>query len=124
MAYVRPIIRVRENSRRIVRGGLWDAVLGRTVIQATADEAFKVNVDFTDILDGATITAAVVADSATVSASVSSGVVILTCSAIGSASDVDLTVTFSDGRIQQEFLLLRDPFQWNRSDYGPVRVAQ
>ena len=124
MAYVRPIIRVRENSRRIIRGGLWDADLGRTVIQATADEAFKVNVDFTDILDGGTITAAVVADSATVSASVSSGVVTLTCSAIGSASDVDLTVTFSDGRIQQEFLLLRDPFQWNRSDYGPVRVAQ
>lgn len=124
MAYVRPIIRVRENSRRIIRGGLWDAVLGRTVIQATADEAFKINVDLTDILDGATITAAVVADSATVSASISSGVVILTCSAIGSASDVDLTVTFSDGRIQQEFLLLRDPFQWNRSDYGPVRVAQ
>ncbi len=122
MAYVRPIIRVRENSRRIVRGGLWDAELGRTVIQATADEAFKVNVDFTDILDSATITAAVEADSATVTAAVVSGVVTLTCSAIGSASDVDLTVTFSDGRIQQEFLRLRDPFIGVRDDYGAVTV--
>jgi hypothetical protein len=118
MAYVRPIIRIRENHRRIVRGGVWDAELGRTVIQATADETFKLNVDFTDVLDSATITAAVEADSATVTAAVSSGVVTLTCSAIGSASDVDLTVTFSDGRIQQEFIRLRDPFVGVRDDYG------
>lgn len=124
MAYVRPIVRVREGNRRIIRGGLWDAELGRTVIQATADEAFKISVNFTDILDGSTITAAVEADNATVSASVSAGVVTLTCSAIGSASDVDLTVTFSDGRIQQEFIRLRDPFQWNRDDYGPVMANQ
>lgn len=122
MAYVRPIVRVRENSRRIVRGGLWDAELGRTVIQATADETFKVNVDFTDLLDSATITAAVSADGATVTSAVSSGVVTLTCSAIGSAANVDLTVTFSDGRIQQEFLRLRDPQTGVRDDYGAVTV--
>ncbi len=122
MAYVRPIVRVRENNRRIVRGGVWDAELGRTVIQATADETFKVNVDFTDILDSGTLTAAVEADSATVTAAVSSGVVTLTCSAIGSASDVDLTVTFSDGRIQQEFLRLCDPSVFNTDDYGLARV--
>ena len=120
MAYVRPIVRVRENGRRIVRGGLWDAEQGRTVIQATSDETFKVNVDFTDILDGGSITAAVEAESATVTASVSSGVVTLTCSAVENVSNVDLTVTFSDGRIHQEFLRLRDPFQWSRDDYGPV----
>lgn len=123
MAYVRPIVRVRENARRIVRGGLWDAELGRTVIQATSDETFKINVDFTDLLDSATITAAVSADGATVTASVSSGVVTLTCSAIGSAADVDLTVTFSDARIQQEFLRLRDPFVGVRDDYGAVAVS-
>jgi hypothetical protein len=118
MAYVRPIIRVREGHRRVVRGGVWDAELGRTVIQATADETFKLNVDLTDILDSATITAAVEADGATVTSAVVAGVVTLTCSAIGSASDVDLTVTFSDGRIQQEFIRLRDPFIGSRDDYG------
>lgn len=118
MAYVRPIIRVRESNRRIVRGGVWDAEAGRTVLQATADETFKVNVDFTDILDSATITAAVTNDNATVLTSVASGVVTLTISDVGSSANIDLTVTFSDGRIQQEFLRVKDPFTGTRDDYG------
>lgn len=118
MAYVRPIVRVRENGRRIIRGGVWDSEQGRTVFQATSEETFKINVDFTDILDGSTITAAVESDGATVTSSVSSGVVILTCSAIASNADIDLTVTFSDGRIIQEFLRVKDPFVGTRDDYG------
>ena len=123
MAYVRPIIRVRESNRRIVRGGVWDAEAGRTVLQATADETFKVNVDFTDILDSATITAAVTADNATVSSSVASGVVTLTVSDVGSSANIDLTVTFSDVRIQQEFLRVKDPFSAVFDDYGASTVG-
>jgi hypothetical protein len=120
MAYVRPIVRVRENNRRIIRGGVWDCEQGRTVFQATSDEAFKVNVDFTDILAGGSLTATVESDGATVTSSVSSGVVTLTISAVSSNADIDLKATFSDGRIQQEFLRVKDPFVGVRDDYGPA----
>lgn len=122
MAYVRPIIRVRENARRIIRGGLWDAELGRSRFQATNTEVFKIDVNLTDLLDGGTITAAVEADNATVTASVSAGVVTLSVSAVSGAALIDLTVTFSDGRIQQEFLLVQDPSCWSHDDYGLVTV--
>ena len=118
MAYVRPIVRVRENGRRIIRSGVWDSEQGRTVFQATSEETFQIKVDFTDILDSGTITAAVESDGATVTSSVAAGVVTLTCSAISSNADVDLTVTFSDGRIQQEFLRVKDPFTGVKDDYG------
>jgi hypothetical protein len=122
MAYVRPRIRVRENNRRAVRGGIPDAESGRTVFQATRTEAFKVDVDFTDILDGATITAAVTSDGVTATAAVASGVVTLSISAIGNLGDVDLAVTFSDGRVQEEFLRFRDPFSIASDDYGAARI--
>jgi len=122
MAYVRPRIRVRENSRRIVRGGIWDAEAGRTVFQATRTEVFKVDVDFTDILDRATITATLTSDGVTATAAVSSGVVTLSISAIANLGDVDLKVTFSDGRIQEEFLRFRDPFAIASDDYGPIKI--
>ena len=123
MAYVRPLVRVRENNRRIIRGGIWDAPAGRSTFQATSDEALKIDVDFTDVLNSATITAAVTSDGVTASAAVSSGVVTLTISAATVPGDIDLTVTFDDGRISQEFLRVHDPSYYNRDDYGLVAVS-
>lgn len=123
MAYVRPVIRLRENCRRIVRGGIWDGQAGRTVFQKSSDEAYKINVDVTDLLDGATITAAVSADGITASSSVAAGVVTLTCSAVSNVGDIDLTVTFSDGRIQQEYLRVEDPSCAGTDDYGLTRAS-
>jgi len=123
MAYVRPRIRVRENNRRITRGGVWDAEAGRTTFQATSTEVFKLDVDFTDLLDSATLTAAVTTSGATATSSVSGGVVTLSVSAVISVGDIDLTVTFSDGRIQQEFIRITDPSCAQREDYG-LRVVQ
>lgn len=122
MAYVRPRIRLRENNRRIARGGIWDAEAGRTTFQATATEVFKIDVDFTDLLDGATITAAVTAEGATATSAVSGGVVTLSLSSLATVADVDVTVTYSDGRIQQEFLRISDPSAMWRDDYGLVSV--
>jgi len=122
MAYVRPIIRVRENNRFIDRGCYFDAEMGRHVLQATDLETLKVTLDYTDILDSATITVTTNANGLTVSSSVSGGVVTLTLSAVASAGDLDVTTTFSDGRIRQDFLRVKDPSGWARDDYGLVAV--
>jgi hypothetical protein len=122
MAYVKPIIRVRENNRYIDRGCFFDNQIGRHCLQATKDETFKVNLDYTDILDGATITAATASDGLTASSAVVAGVVTLTLSAVTCAGDLDVTTTFSDGRIRQDFLRVYDPFASFRDDYGPVRA--
>lgn len=122
MAYVRPIIRVRENDRHITRGCFYDAEIGRHRFQATNSETFKATLDFTDILDGATITVALAADGVTATSSVSTGVVTLTLSAVASTGDLDVTTTFSDGRIRQDFLRIYNPTAYNRDDYGLVKV--
>jgi hypothetical protein len=123
MAYVRPIVRVRENGRRIVRGGRWDYEAGRTVFQASRTEVFQVTVDFTDILDGATITVTLTSDGVTATSSVSAGVVTLSISSIGNMGDVDVKVVFSDGRTQEEFLRFRDPWGISIDDYGAQRTV-
>lgn len=122
MAYVKPIIRIRENDRLITRGCYEDKAIGRVVFQRSADETFKALLDYTDILDGATITVATSADGLTAASAVASGVVTLTLSAVASLGDLDVTTTFSDGRVRQDYLRIYDPFTWNRDDYGPVRV--
>lgn len=122
MAYVRPIIRIRENGGFIDRGCYLDRAIGRHILQATADEAFKVTLDYTDVLDSATITVATSADGLTASSSVSSGVVTLTLSAVSGVGDLDVTTTFSDGRIRQDFIRVSDPSSWSRDDYGMTRV--
>ena len=65
MAYVKPIIRIRENDRHICRGCYFDNVAGRFALQATSAETLKVQLDFTDVLDGDTITVATSADGVT-----------------------------------------------------------
>lgn len=123
MAYVRPIIRIRENNRAITRGCHYDAEMGRHVMQSTDRETLKVTLDYTDILDSATITVATSANGLTASSSVVAGVVTLTLSAIAAAGDLDVTTTFSDGRIRQDFLRITDPSSWARDDYGLVAVS-
>ena len=122
MAYVKPIIRIRENDRHICRGCYFDNVAGRFALQATSAETLKVQLDFTDVLDGDTITVATSADGVTATSSVATGVVTLTLSAVSGTGLLDVTTTFSGGRIMQTFLRLCDPSSWNEDDYGLTRV--
>jgi len=101
MAYPNPIIRYRENNREILRGVTKDHRVGRFVLQQREDETGKAVLDFTDILNGATITAAVTDNNISGTVAVSSGQVTLTTTGLGMGyGDTDVTVTFSDGRIR------------------------
>ena len=123
MAYVKPRIRVRENDRFIHRGCWYDAQIGRHIFQVTGDETVVLQVDYTDILDGATITASLAEDGVDGTPSVSAGVVSITCTSVTGYGDLDLTTTFSDGRIRQDFIRLCDPYSSSRVDYLPETIA-
>jgi len=119
MAYPNPIIRYRENNREILRGVTKDHRAGRFVLQQREDETGKTTLDFSDILNGATITAAVTDSNITGTVSVSSGQVTLTTTGLGMGyGDTDVTVTFSDGRIRIEKLRYAEVNGNWRSDYG------
>jgi len=121
MTYPNPIVRYRENNREILRGVTKDNQTGRFVFQQREDETAKAVLDFTDILNGATITATSTDENITASTSVSSGQITLTTSAMGAGrGDVDLTVTFSDGRVRIEKLRFSEPQGSWRNDYGWV----
>jgi len=121
MTYPNPIVRYRENNREILRGVTKDNQTGRFVFQQREDETAKAVLDFTDILNGATITATSTDENITASTSVSSGQITLTTSAMGAGrGDVDLTVTFSDGRVRIEKLRFSEPQGSWRDDYGWV----
>ena len=122
MAYVKPIIRIRENDRHITRGCYYDAAIGRFILQATSAETRKVQLDYTDVLDGETITVALEPDGLTATSSIASGVVTLTLSAVSGVAHLDVTSTFSGGRIMQTFIRVCDPSSWANDDYGLVRV--
>jgi hypothetical protein len=123
MPYVRPRIRFRENNRHIARGAYYDANIGRFIIQATEGETVKTVLDYTDLLDGATITIATAADGLTVSTPVvATGLVTFNASAIAGVANLDLTVTYSDGRIHKDYLRFSDPFCWSKDDYTPEAV--
>lgn len=115
-------IRIRENDRHISRGCYFDTSTGRFMLQATDTEVLTLPIDYTDILDGATITATLSADGLTATSTVAAGVITLTLSAVASTGDLDMTVTFSDGRIRQEFFRLIDPHAYRRDDYYPSRA--
>ncbi len=123
MAYVKPIIRIRENGRHVTRGCYYDAAIGRFIFQASNAETLKVQLDFTDILDGETITVATAADGLTAGNSVASGVVTLTLSAVSGYANLDVTTTFSGGRVKQTYIRVFDPSCWMNDDYGLTRVA-
>jgi hypothetical protein len=124
MAYPNPIIRYRENNREILRGVTKDQSTGRFVLQQRADETAKTTLDFTDILNGATITAAVSDSNISGSTSVSSGQVTLTTTGLGMGyGDTDLTITFSDGRIRIEKLRFAEVNGSWRYDYGWVYAS-
>lgn len=123
MAYVKPVIRIRENGRHITRGCYHDAAIGRFIFQASSAETLKVRLDFTDILDGETITIVLAPDGLTASSSIASGVVTLTLSAVSGQGNLDVTSTFSGGRVMQTYIRVSDPSSWARDDYGLQRVA-
>lgn len=124
MTYPNPIIRFRENGREILRGVTKDHQTGRFVLQQREDETSKAILDFTDLLNGATITASASDENITASTSVSSGQITLTTSAMGAShGDVDITVTFSDGRVRIEKLRYTEPQGSWRQDYGWVSIG-
>lgn len=123
MAYPSPIIRYRENNREILRGVFKDPRRGRFVLSQRATEVGKTILDFTDLLNGSTITATTTPQNITGSVSVSGGQVTLTTSAMGNAyGDVDVKITFSDGRVRVEKLRFTEPQSSWREDYGWVSV--
>lgn len=123
MAYVKPIIRIRENGRHITRGCYYDAGVGRFIFQASSAETLQVQLDYTDLLDGETITIVLAPDGLTASSSIASGVVTLTLSAVSGQGNLDVTSTFSGGRVMQTYIRVSDPSSWARDDYGLQRVA-
>ncbi len=119
MAYPHPTIRYRENNREILRGVPKDHRVGRFVLQQRENETGKAVLDFTDVLNGATITAAVTDSNISGSVAVSSGQVTLTTTGLGMGyGDTDVTVTFSDGRVRIEKLRYVEVNGNWRSDYG------
>jgi hypothetical protein len=119
MAYPNPIIRYRENNREILRGVTKDHRVGRFVLQQRENETGLAVLDFTDVLNGATITAAVTDSNISGSVAVSSGQVTLTTTGLGMGyGDTDVTVTFSDGRVRIEKLRYVEVNGNWRSDYG------
>ena len=122
MAYPNPTIRVRENNRFIDRGFFYDSTLGRHRYQATNTEVLTAKIDYTDILDGSTITVALASDGLSATPSIAGGVVTLTITPGCGSGDLDITTTFSDGRKRQDFIRIDDPSCIARDDYGLVRV--
>ena len=122
MAYVKPIIRIRENGRHITRGCYYDAGVGRFIFQASSAETLQVQLDYTDLLDGETITVALASDGLTAGSSIASGVVTLTISAVSGYANLDVTTTFSGGRVMQTYIRVFDPSCWMHDDYGLTRV--
>lgn len=122
MAYPNPMIRIRENDRFIDRGCYYDGRVGRHIVQVTADETIVLKVDYTDILNSETITASLADDGVDATPVVAAGVVSITASNLSGWADLDLTVTFSGGRVRQDFIRLSDPFSFQRVDYMPTPV--
>jgi hypothetical protein len=123
MAYVNPTVRIRENNRFIDRGCYYDGQIGRHIVQVTEGETIVFKVDYTDVLNGETITASLADDGVDATPSVAAGIVSITASNLSGFADLDLTVTFSGGRIRQDFLRFCDPFSWSRTDYLPIPVT-
>lgn len=116
------LIRIRENGRYIRRGVTLDHQRGRFIIQQREGETVKTVIDYTDLLaSGETITVTSTDENVTAATSVSGGQITLTTSGMGaSQGDVDLTVTFSAGRVRKEFLRFCEPQGTWRDDYGWV----
>lgn len=123
MGYPNPIIRIRENGRFIDRGFYYNPNIGRHVLQVVENETLVLKVDYTDILNGETITASLADDGVDATPSVAAGVVSITASNLSGYADLDLTVTFSGGRIRQDFIRLCDPYSWRKDDYLPIPVT-
>lgn len=123
MTYPNPIIRIRENNRFIDRGCYYDHQIGRHILQATENETLVLKVDYTDILNGETITASLADDGVDATPSVAAGIVSIIASNLSGWADLDLTVTFSGGRIRQDFIRFCDPYSWRKDDYLPIPVS-
>lgn len=112
-------IRVRENNRRILRGFTFDDRQSRYQAQILAGETIKPQINLSDWLGSATISAAAIsAEGGTVTQANSAGVVTLTVSAVDSCCDAKLTITASDGRVRVEkFRFVEASAIEGRNDY-------
>jgi hypothetical protein len=113
------LVRVRDNNRRIVRGGWYDDTSGRLKFQVSQGETIKVTLNLSDWLNGATVSSSSLTNSGvTVTKAESSGVFTLTASNVSGYGYSDLTITASDGRIRLERFRFEDPLTYRPNDYG------
>ena len=115
---------IRENNRRVVRGGTYDAVYGRTEFQVSEDEVAKAKIEMTNWLAGATISGVSLDSSGlTASESHTTTAITLTISDVDGFGWSDVLITCSDGRIRKEKLRFASPSAaYPRSDdYGWAR---
>lgn len=101
---------IRENNRRIVRGGNFDDTLGRWKLQIGDGETILATLDLTDWLGDAEITAiALDLDGVSVTEDEEDGLITLTASAASGNGNCDMTITCDDGRIRVERFRFEQP---------------
>lgn len=115
---------IRENNRRVIRGGTFDRTNGRSEFQVSEDEVATAIIDLEHWLGGATISSVALTNNGlSATESHSSTVVTLTISEVSSSGTCDALVTCSDGRVRKERLLFRSPAAAypGSTDFGWVR---
>lgn len=114
------LLRVRQNNRRITRGGHFDDRAGRFDVYVGEGETVRVDIDITDWIGSATISSSTISTNGggTVTKSLSGTVFTLTASGVDGFCDATLTITCSDGSVRVEKIRFKRPYVTGRDDYG------
>jgi len=115
---------IRENNRRVVRGGTYDPTNARTEFQVSEDEVATAIIDLANWIGSATIsTVALTNNGVTATESHTTTKVTLTVSDVSSSGTCDALITCSDSRVRKERLAFRNPAAAypGSTDFGWVR---
>jgi len=117
-------IAIRENNRRITRGGTFDADNGLTEFQVGQDEVAIATIDMDNWIGSATITTVALTNSGlTATEAHGTDTVTITVSEVSYSGTCDALITVSDGRKRMERLRFVTPQSAypGSNDYGWVR---
>ena len=115
---------IRENNRRVVRGGTYDRTNARTEFQISEDEVATAIIDLANWIGSATIsTVALTNNGVTATESHTTTKVTITASDVSSSGTCDALITCSDSRVRKERLLFRNSAAAypGSTDFGWVR---
>ena len=115
---------IRENNRRVVRGGTYDRTNARTEFQVSEDEVATAIIDLEHWLGNATVSSvALTNNGVTATESHTTDSVTITASEVSSSGTCDVLVTCSDSRVRKERLLFRNSAAAypGSTDFGWVR---